>query len=95
MQAQLNKLLGLHRTNSTVSTDSIISFAGSVNTKKAYKRFCKNLFGIGVTSEMISQKEEEIFNIFKAQNTVIGGPVDDSNIADQSQLPAVSGFYIC
>ena len=95
MQAQLNNLLGLHGTNSTVSIDSITSFAGSVNTKKAYKKFCKNLFGIGVTSEMISQKEEEILNIFKAQNTAISGRVDVSNIASQSQLPAVSDFYIC
>ena len=95
MQAQLNNLFGLHGTNSTVSIDSISSFAGSVNTKKAYKKFCKNLFGIGVTSEMISQKEEEILNIFKAQNAAVSGKVDDSNIADQSQLPAVSDFYIC
>ena len=93
MQAQLNNLFGLHRTNSTVSIDSITSFAGSVNTKKAYKKFCKNLFGIGVTSEMISQKEEEILNIFKGQNTVISGQVDDSNISDQSQLPAVSDLF--
>ena len=57
MQARLTDVLGLHRTNSRVSMASITSFAESVNTKKAYKRFCKNLFQIGVTSEMINQKE--------------------------------------
>ena len=93
MQSRLSDVLGLHRTNSRVSIDSITSFAGSVNTKKAYKKFCKNLFGIGVTSEMISQKEEEILNIFKAENTDISVQIDNNNIADQSQLPTVSDLF--
>ena len=90
MQAQLNNLLGLHRTNSTVSIASITSIAGSINTKKAYKKFCKGLFDIGVTKEMIGEKEEEIRNIFNPQNSATSG--DSSTIADQSQLTAVSDF---
>ena len=92
MQARLTDVLGLHRTNSTVSVDSITSFAGSINTKKAYKKFCKGLFEIGVTKEMISQKEGEIRNIFQHQIPVTSSQVDDSAIAGQSQLPAVSDF---
>ena len=65
MQAQLNSVLGLRR---TMSRDSIVSFAGSVNTKKAYKKFCKGLFNIGVTAEMIAQKEKEIQDIFNTQH---------------------------
>ena len=100
IQARLTDVLGLHCTNARVSIDSISSFAGSINTKKAYKRFCKGLFEIGVTADMIKQKEEEIRNIFKSQNTTISGQIGDSSqmgdsqigdstIVDQSQLPVL------
>ena len=82
----MTDVLGLHRTSSRVSIDSITSFAGSIDTKKAYKRFCKDLYQIGVTSDMISQKKWEILNIFKSSQ------VDGSNITDQGQLSAVSDF---
>ena len=97
MQSRLNDVLGLpvHHTNPRVSIDSITSFAGSINTKKAYKKFCKNLYRIGVTSEMISQKEGEILNIFNSQDTAISGQIENSNIADQSQFPVVSHFFCC
>ena len=68
MQAQLTDLLGLHRTDSKISIDTISSFAGSVKTKKAFKRFCRNLFQIGVTAEMINQKEREILDIFETRD---------------------------
>ena len=92
MQGRLTDVLGLHRTNSRVSIASITSFAWSVNTKRAYKEFCKNLFQIGVTPEMIKQKEREILDIFQSQDTTISGQIDGSNIAGQSQLPTVSNY---
>ena len=63
-------VLGLHRTSSRVSLNSTTSVAGSINTKNTYRRFCRKLFQIWVTAEMISQKEEEILNIFQPQDTV-------------------------
>ena len=69
-----------------MSKDSIVSFAGSANTKKAYKRFCKGLFNIGVTAEMISQKEKEIQDIFKPQNPATSNQTDDTTFVDPSQL---------
>ena len=92
MQARLTNVLGLHHTNSTVSLDSITSFAGSINTKKVYKEFCQNLYQIRVTAEMISQKKSEIFNIFQPQNVAISVQKNGSNIAVQSQLLRVSDF---
>ena len=94
MQERIAGVLGLQRTTSRAS---ITSFAESLNTKKAYKQLCRNLFQIGVTSEMISQKEEEILNIFKPQDTATGdgrGGESDSgaNITGRSQLLAVSYF---
>ena len=86
IQARLNNVLGLHRSHSLVSIDSITSFAGSINIKKAYKKFCKDLFQIGITADMISQKEKEISDLFKAQNTAASSQIDDSPIEDQSQL---------
>ena len=86
IQARLDKVLGLHR---TMSKDSIVSFAGSVNTKKAYKKFCKGLFDIGVTADMISQKEKEIQEMFQPQHpTTTSNHTNDGTFMDQSQLPA-------
>ena len=44
---------------------------------------------MGITAEVIGQKEEEILNILKSQNTVISGQAGDSNIGDHNQLPVV------
>ena len=87
MQARLDNALGLRR---TTSKDSIVSFAGSINTKKVYKKFCKDLFEIGVTADMISQKGKEIQDIFKPQHPDASNQTDDSTIVDQSQLPEIS-----
>ena len=92
MQAQLNNLLGLYRTNSSVSIHSITSFAGSANTNKAYKEFCQNLFQIGVTADMVRQKKSEILNIFKPQNIAISRQIDDSNIVNEGHIPPVSSY---
>ena len=73
IQARLTDVLGLHYLNSRAS---ITSFAGSINTKKAYKKFFKNLYEVGVTKEMISQKESEILNIFKPQNTATSSQIE-------------------
>ena len=107
MQAQLNYLVGLHRTKSTVSINSVTSFAGSTKTKGAFKRLCQDLYKVGVKAEMIEEKKSEILNIFQSQNTAIGGQtysgkphnsaasgqIGGNNTIDQSQLPAVSGFF--
>lgn len=39
---------------------------------------------------MMRGKEREILNIFKSSDATISGQIDDSNIADQSQLLPVS-----
>ena len=82
VQAQLNTLLGLHRTNSSVSIDSVTSFARSINTKKAFKELCQNLYHIGVRADLIKEKESEILNIFKPQNTATSSQIDDNNTTD-------------
>ena len=89
MQSQLTDVLGLYRTNSRVSIDSVTSLPGSVNTKKAFKKFFKGLYEIGVTAEMIRQKEGEIRNIFKPQKAATISDIDGSTFANQNQLPEV------
>ena len=84
MQARMTTVLGLHR---TVSRDSIASFAGSFNTKKDYQKFVKRLFETGVTADMISQKQEEIQDMFNPQNTATSSQIDGSPMEGQSQLP--------
>ena len=84
MQAQLNSVLGLRR---TVSRDSLVSLAGSINTKKAFQKLCKGLVKIGVTAEMIGQKEKEIQDIFKTQHPGTSSRIDDSTPADPNPAP--------
>ena len=80
--------LGLHR---TTSRSSITSFAGSIRTKMAYKQFCKNLFQMGVTSDMIAQKEEDILNMLNQPQDIATGPRDGGNGSGNSaQLLTVS-----
>ena len=86
IQARLDSVLGLRR---TISRDSIVSFPGSINTKKAYKRFCRGLFNIGVTADMIGQKEREIQDIFKPQHPSSSNQLDDSTFVDRNRLPEV------
>ena len=81
MQAQLNIVLCPRRSS------SLISFAGSINTKKVYRNFCKGLFESGVTAEMIKGKEKEIHNMFKPPDATTSSQIDVSTNADQSQLP--------
>ena len=78
-------LLGLHRTNSRVSLHSLTSFAGSINTKKAYKEVFQSLYRVGVTGEVLKQKKREILKIFGAQDSSI--QIDDNTIEDQNQFP--------
>ena len=82
------RILGLHRTTSRSSTISFASLAGSINTKMAYKSFCKKLFQMGVTSEMITQKEGDILNMLNQPQS--GGGTSSGNIA---QLLTVSYCY--
>ena len=85
IQARLDSVLGLHR---TMSRDSVVSFAGSINTKKAYKKFCKGLFNIGVTADMISQKEKEIQDIFKTQHSAASNQMGDTSSTSVDPNPA-------
>ena len=86
LRAQLDKLV-LRRTSSRGSLVSLVSLAGSINTKKVYRNFCKGLFESGVTAEMIKGKEKEIHNMFKPPNATTSSQIDASTNADQSRLP--------
>ena len=89
LQARMAGVLGLHRTTSRVS---LTSLPGSINTKKAYKRFCKNLFQMGVTSDMITQKEGDILNMLKQPHDTATS--DEVNGSGSSTEPfIVSHFF--
>ena len=99
MQVQLNNLFDLHRTSSTVSIDSVASCASSINTKKAFTKLFQDLYQMGVSADIIKEKEKEIFNILQHQNAITGGQlrsdmvgsnqVDSSTIMGQNRLQAV------
>ena len=80
IQQRLDNILGLRR---TTSRDSLVSLAGSINTKKAYKKLVKDLFAIGVTAAMINEKEKEIKGLFGPQQAVSSNPMDSSTSGDQ------------
>ena len=87
IQERMAHALGLHRTNSRVSLHSVTSFAASINTKKAYKEFCKSLYQIGVSGEMINQKRRDVLNIFKPQDRATSSQTGDGAIGGQDELP--------
>ena len=82
----MTDVLGLHRTGSRISVTSIASVVENVNTREAYKEFCGNLHRIGVTEDMIRQKEREILKILRPQGMVAGSQVGGSNIRNQGQF---------
>ena len=82
MQSRLTDVLGLHRTNSTISLTSLASFGDNTNARKAYKQFRKYLDNIGVTEDMIRQNEKEILEILGSQRVV----ASKDNTEDQGQL---------
>ena len=84
IQAQLATILGLYHTSSRISITSIASFATHTNTVEAYKEFCENLSQIGVTDEIIQQKENDILDVLKSQGVV------SSTIRDQGQFLGAS-----
>ena len=89
MQERMAGVLGLHRTTSRVS---LTSLPGSINTKKAYKQFCRNLFQMGVTSDIITQKERDILNMLnQPQDTATSGGGNGSG--NSAQLLTVSYFF--
>ena len=76
----MTDVLGLRRTNTTVSLKTIASFTGSTNTKEAYKEFFRDLSKIGVAADMINRKKRQILDILKPQNTADRSQVSDISI---------------
>ena len=75
----------------TSSRDSLISLAGSINTKTVYGNFCKDLFESGVTAEMIKGKEKEIHNMIhnmlKPRNATSSSQIEvNSQVEVSSQI---------
>ena len=85
-------ILGLHRTTSRSSIISFASLAASINTKMAYQRFCKKLFQMGVTSEMITQKEGDILNMLNQPQDTVTSDGGNSSV-NSAQLLTVSYFF--
>ena len=83
MRAQFKRLNLRH----TSSKDSLISFAASINTKRVYREFVKDLFKNGVTAETIKIHGGEICNRFKPNNATTSSHIDVNTTVDQSRLP--------
>ena len=81
IQAQLNAVLGLR------CSSSLVSLAGSINTKKVYRNFCKGLFDSGVTAEMIKSKEKEIHKMFKPRNATTSSQIEVSMLRRRHRPP--------
>ena len=80
VQAQLAGILGLHHRSPRVSVTSIASFAANTNIQVAYRQFCKDLYRIGVTEDIVRRKNNEILATLRSQGMVA------SNTRGRSQL---------
>ena len=85
VQAQLATLLGLHGMNSGISVTSIASFAANTNTETAYKQFCKELYRIGVTEDIIQQEKDKILEILRSQGMVTSSQIGKKDGGDKDQ----------
>ena len=90
VQVQLAALLGLHGTHSGISIKSIASLIANNNVKTAYQEFCNDLSQIGVTEDVIREKEDQILEILKSQGIVFSsqskGIVSSSQIGRSDKL---------
>lgn len=66
-QTQLAAILG-HQ----ISIASIASFSAKTGTKAAYKKFCEELYGCGVTKDLVRRKEDEIIDTLRSQGMIAG-----------------------
>ena len=86
VQTQLATLLGLHGTaNPRISITSIASFAANT-TETAYEQFCKDLYQVGVTEDMLRRKEDRILEILRSQGMVASSRIGGSFVREQDQL---------
>ena len=90
LPARVASVLGLQRPTSTSpSIESITSLPGSINTRIGYGRVCRNLFEMGVTPEMIIQREGDILNMLnQPQDTATSDRGNGSS--NSAQLLTVS-----
>ena len=95
VQAQLTALLSLHGTSSGISVTSIAAFAANTNTDTAYRQFCKDLDRVGVTEDVIRQKEDKILEILNSKGMVTSGGSDGSNIEDQEEVLETAYQQFC
>ena len=97
VRAKLGALLSLHGTNSEVSMTSIASFAANTNTEAAYKQFCKDLYRIGATEDMVWENKDKILAILRSQDMVassrIGGSGDQYQEQDHEQEQVLEMAY--
>ena len=83
VQEQLAALLSFH---SRISVSAIASFAANSNTEMAYMQFCKDLYRIGVTEDIVQQKGDKILAILRSQRMVASSQIGDSDIGDKDQI---------
>ena len=78
-------LLGLHSTNSRIPVTSIAAFAANTNTEAAFEQFCKDLYQVGATEDMIGQKRNKILAILRSQGMVASSQIgsSDTGVIDQ------------
>ena len=84
VQAQLGALLGL---DGRISVTSIASFVANTNTstETAYEQFCRDLYQVGATEDMMREKEDQVLEVLRSQDMVASIGVGGSGDQDQEQ----------
>ena len=81
-RTELAALLGLDGMKS-IPVTPIVSFAANADTEMAYKQFCRDLFQIGITNDIIRQKGDEILEILRSQGMVDNSQIVASDTRDE------------
>ena len=87
VQAQLGALLGPHGTNSesNIPVTPIASFAANADSEAAYKQFCNDLYQLGITEDIMRQKEDKIREILKSQGMIASSRIGGNKVGDHDR----------
>ena len=99
-QAQLTALFALDTVSTLNSANPIpitpiASFAAKADTETAYKQFCKDLCQIGITEDIIRQKEDKILEVLKSQGMVSNSQIVASDTREEDQVLEAAYKQFC
>ena len=95
MQAHLNDILRFQQRDSTFLLDAgTTTFAGSINSRKAFKELDSKLYQNGVRGDTVKRKETQVLEIFQREGGQPQTANDDISRTPDTTVEAAGGNII-